>query len=171
MVVIVEGIDRVGKTTLVDRLKSEFGFESIKQNRIGGNSPCGEVNSLMNVGRSIGTADILCSDIVDKNVVFDRFHWTDAVYGKLERHDFVPYMYVPVIEAIMKNKKEKFLIVKVDPTDISWSSKQHGKSLTDHQELFCKLYEECTLDKITCTYETYQVVIDEISRRLRHGQK
>jgi thymidylate kinase len=83
MIVIVEGIDRVGKTTLCDKLKDK-GFIIFKD--IWFLHKFIKDKATFSVGKLDATLSFL--QVLyeqDLNVVCDRLHLTEYVYGTLER--------------------------------------------------------------------------------------
>lgn len=180
MVIIIEGIDRVGKTTLANMLSERFNIPIYKQERIGGNEI--QLNmSCRNNGRLMKSSNLLMNytrarTLVDfwnwmgynENIIMDRFHWTEAVYGFVDRHNPEVRTMMENIEAEMLKQKDKYLIIQVMPVDIKWSSRQHGSDLTRHQKEFDDLYNKSKMNKYRCTYFSYDMCIDEVERRLNN---
>lgn len=180
MVIIIEGIDRVGKTTLANMLSERFNIPIYKQERIGGNEI--QLNmSCRNNGRLMKSSNLLMNytrarTLVDfwnwmgynENIIMDRFHWTEAVYGLVDRHSPEVRTMMENIEVEMLKQKDKYLIIQVMPVDIKWSSRQHGSDLTRHQKEFDDLYDKSKMNKYRCTYFSYDMCIDEVERRLNN---
>lgn len=89
MILIVEGANRAGKSTMIDYLKKladnsgvEFVLynERINKNEHAGTTPEGMYAYAKNV---IG--DLLKQDTNEKLIVFDRFHISEFVYGEAFR--------------------------------------------------------------------------------------
>lgn len=89
MIVILEGVNRVGKTTLADRLE-QFGYMRFKDNSINEipeeidrQSYCrGGLNGMVNMLKFVPEST---------NLVFDRFHLTELAYGFVERSYVADY--------------------------------------------------------------------------------
>jgi hypothetical protein len=96
----------------------------------------------------------------------DRFHWTEAVYSLVDRHNPEVMTMMKNIEAEMFKHKDKYFIIQVMPVDIKWCSRQHGSDLVRHQKEFDKLYKESKLNKYRCTYSSIDMAVNEIYRRL-----
>ena len=171
MIIIIEGIDRVGKTTLAQKLSGEFGIPILKQERIGGNEQSTDDSALINYGRAVGLIDFWNWEGFNQNIIVDRFHWTEAVYSLVDRKNTRPMQYLPFVEAYMQKQIDKYLIIQVMPVDIKWCNRQHGSDLSRHQKEFDKLYAESKLNKYRCTYYSYNLCMDEIERRLRGNGK
>lgn len=147
MFVVVEGIDRVGKTTLCQMLERN-GFITLKDafgrviSNVGAQSRICTDNDeqfpMYSVGK-IDTAIQYIKSLNDKgfNIVADRLHLTELVYGTVERP------YVPRDDKIFKLDRmisEMFdrdaMLVLVTPTNIHDASKRAGKDLSSHSEMF-----------------------------------
>lgn len=169
MVIIIEGIDRVGKTTLAEKLSERFNIPIMKQERIGGNNQTSTDNALINYGRAVGLVDVFNSDWFTQDIIMDRFHWTEAVYSDVERGNFEQYQRMNTVERQMLQKKDKYLIIQVMPVDIKFSSRQHGSDLTKHQYEFDRIYESSQMNKYRTSFYSYDLAISEVERRLKNG--
>lgn len=170
MIIIIEGIDRVGKTTLAQKLSGEFGIPILKQERIGGNEQSTDDSALINYGRAVGLIDFWNWEGFNQNIIVDRFHWTEAVYSLVDRNSPEVRTMMENVEAEMLKQKDKYLIIQVMPVDIKLSSRQHGSDLVRHQKEFDDLYDKSKLNKYRCTYYSYGACIDEVERRLNNGK-
>ena len=171
MIAIIEGIDRVGKTTLANLIHEKYNMPILKQERIGGNSTDSGFIMAMNYCRTINLIDFWNWDHFTDDIIIDRFHWTEAVYGLVDRHDDRSMSNVNAVEDLMHECLDKYLIVYVEPTDIKWSSEQHGSDLSEHVAAFDRLYEQCSLHKCRCTHESYDNVLHMIERMMNNGKK
>lgn len=149
MVIIVEGIDRVGKTTLVNMLHEVTGFPVYK------NNTSFKLENMDNENETDKMIKMLqICQLTNANIIFDRFHWTDMVYGVIQRR----YDY----DIAMKNKtliedmliKMGAMIILVKPTDVMRSSEEHGESLLYHNDLFGTLYDQSAMLKYPCRFPT-----------------
>ena len=180
MIIIIEGIDRVGKTTLANKLSEQYNIPIYKQERIGGNdiqlnleragNMLKESNVVMNYCRARTLVDFWNWSGFKENIIMDRFHWTEAVYGLCDRNSDEPMRMMEAIERQMLEQKDKYLIIQVMPVDIKTSSRQHGYDLTRHQKEFDRLYNMSKLNKCRCSYYSFEVAIEEVSRRLKEWQ-
>lgn len=153
MVIIVEGIDRVGKTTLVNMLHKATGFPVYKNNT---EFKLENMDNENETDKMIKMLQICALGNVD--IIFDRFHWTDTVYGCLQRGYLLntALQNKDKIEGVLAEMKAVVCLVR--PTDIVNSSKQHGCDLHRHSDLFNMLFNESQLDKIGCTFPTLKDV-------------
>ena len=156
MIIIVEGIDRVGKSTLCEMLTKEFNIPIHKHN---GYLKYSELKNTEETDKVLSMLEIL--NETNGDIIFDRLYFSDYVYGLIER-DY------PIREAalnlIMLDKyasemKDVFLIY-VLPTDVERSSREHGKDLKQYDNLFSVAFKDSRIEnKFRCTYNTlYEVV-------------
>ena len=178
MIIIIEGIDRVGKTTLANKLSERFGIPIYKQERIGGN----EINlSPIRSGKTLAATNMYVNYIrakslvefwnwsgFNQHIIMDRFHWTEAVYSYIERNSVEQMHNMEHIENDMLKQKDKYLIIQVMPVDMNWCNRQHGSDLSQHQKEFDRLYAESKMNKYRCTYYSYDMCINEVERRLNN---
>ena len=148
--VIVEGIDRVGKTTLVNQLK-EFGYIDFKDHFT--------ITSGVNVMADISygkceTAINFLVSMVKKGyrVVMDRCYLTEVVYG-------LEFYRAPKVGKILqlqdwlhKELGDKALLVYVKPDNIYWSNDEAHYDQTAMSERFDMFVEDSPLDKVVCDF-------------------
>ena len=170
MIIVIEGIDRVGKTTLCNMLSSQLDIAVFKDSRMvelenipsyqKADAAVSSMNTIVNMYEQLYAS-------CDLSIVLDRFHATEYVYGTLERNSFV-YKANEYFEAIEKRLEEQdYLFVLVKPTDIKESSKQHGKNLEMYETAFEALFEKIPEEyKIKTDYNHLNEVVAEIKRRI-----
>ena len=161
MIIIVEGIDRVGKTTLCNALSKATGIPIYKHhNAVMSYSDMDNYNETDKMLQLIDVCNITKSDII-----FDRFHFSDYVYGILERD----YESVSAIEhlKLIDNvlRKSNALLLLMQPTDIKRSSEEHGKDLTPYFKLMQNAYRLSTMNMIMCNYNSMQDIVDYVKER------
>lgn len=153
MVIIVEGIDRIGKSTLCKKLSEKLGFPIYKEIGVEKKSREGNIRSQMSLLSLCQTTNC--------DVIFDRLFASEFVYGVLER-DYV------VVEAIKDFQEALNVLAKIPDViyigmhaiDVGKSSKEHGKDLSEHDKLFAmtnrfvkeKLSEKPDARVIFCNY-------------------
>ena len=166
MIVVVEGIDRVGKTTLVDNLV-ENGFIDIKDKFL-----VSEVPNIIKYddfpAYSLGKCEsfVVLAEKLDKegkNVVIDRLHLTELVYGAIDRAGRVSEVGCLTLDCLLA--KMGALLCLVNPTDINFSSEMAGRQLKEHNKLFSYYYSLSSMDKISCDYSTLDAALNEIITR------
>ena len=146
--IIVEGIDRVGKTTLVNLLKEKTGWPVLDDSYLYETEDMRK-DKRVNVEK-IKTIVNFARDVSDKFIV-DRLHWSEMIYGYCDRgYDNV----VPVLDIEDELVKVGAKIILVVPTDIESSSKQHGKDLSKHAKIFEAVFDDSKMKKFRCDYNT-----------------
>lgn len=162
MLIIVEGIDRVGKTTLINLIHKKINFPIYRHI---GERDFNKIDNEVETDKFMQILEI-CK-LSESNIIFDRFHWSDFVYGCLQRN------YDEVNAVINKSVVEDFLqelhavIILVKPTDIVSSSKQHGIDLTKHEQLFEHVFDNSSLNKFACTYENLDDAVNWVCSELQ----
>lgn len=155
MLIIIEGIDRVGKTTLCNKLKEELGFPIFKE----AHDEVLAVRSdemIMNYG-SMKTL-INLEKVIKFNAILDRFDWSERIYGQLSK-GYDNIYFDKLIKHSLEEIKDDIVYVYVEPTNLTKSSREHGSSLKKHKEAFDKAYEECKFKKAKCNYNSINNVV------------
>lgn len=162
MIIIVEGIDRVGKTTLCNKLSEELNIPIYKhsQNFIDYSS----MDNTRETEKMICMLDICKA--ADMNIIFDRFHFSDYVYGIIERkYDRVlATKNLLMIDSVLARMNAIMIIMQ--PTDLASSSEQHGKDLTPYFELMAKAHAISSTFIYTCDYNHIDDMVKEVKELL-----
>ncbi len=156
MIIIVEGIDRVGKTTLCNK----FNIPIYKHKR----SNYSEMKNDIETDIMLQLIDLY--KLLGGNIIFDRFHLSDFVYGVLERN----YSLSDAdnnFKQIESELKDNAILIYIEPTDIEWSSAKHGSDLTAHHQLMELLFHNSILKKYNCTFDTIDDIVKEIINEYR----
>lgn len=159
MIIIVEGIDRVGKTTLCNKLSGEFGIPIHKYKGI---ISYDKMSNAEETDKTLGLIQLLQETNAD--IIFDRSYLTDYVYGIIERkYDKLPALaHFYMIDEVLENMKDVFLIY-VLPVDIKKSNYEHGKDLQKYDDMFYEMFKESKIkNKYRCTYNSFNMAIDFI---------
>lgn len=159
MIIIVEGIDRVGKTTLCNKLKDIFGIPILHHESTISNYKKDNENE---TDKSLLTLEI-CK-ITNSSIILDRFHLSDFVYGMIERNYDIDIAVgnFKKIDYDISDMDDVFLIY-VLPTNIKESSNQHGKDLSIYDKEFYDLFKHSKIkNKWRCTYNTLNEAIEFI---------
>ena len=167
MIIIIEGIDRVGKTTLANKLSSELNIPVFKKDRICGNEAKDEEAAAFNYGNAAGLVDMWNWTGFKQNVIVDRFHWTESVYGQVERGVNDSRYYMGLIEERMLLRKNKYLMIYMRPTSIERSSEEHGKDLSEHLKRFDELATNTQLSLIVGDYNQIDEIVKTVKEILK----
>ena len=163
MIIIVEGIDRVGKTTLCNKLSEKFGIPIHKYKGV---LSYNEMDNYNETDKILISFQILKE--TKSSIILDRMQFSDYVYGVLERNysiEDAKHNFEKIDNAIC-NEDDVFLIYML-PTDIEESSRQHGKDLSVYDEEFYYLFKKSNIkNKFRCTYNTMDEAIMFIETRI-----
>lgn len=126
-IIVFEGIDRVGKTSLANLMCGELHKLSIFKHDES-MVPYSKMNSNNESDKMLQLLSM--AEMFECDVIFDRFHMSDFVYGVLNRsYDFSEAMNnFKVVDRKLASLNSVLVFVK--PIDIGLSSKKHGKDLT-----------------------------------------
>lgn len=180
MIIIVEGIDRVGKTTLVNKIAEECrikpfidsylkftyydekveDFVEVEGNRNNIVANTEKINSLVNFFEQF-------SDNIG-NVLLDRFHLSEVVYGISDR-DYVSLEAFDMIDKRLA--KLNALIIYVEPKNLVWSSEQHGSSLSKHLNYFEDFIHRTECEVIRCNFDTLNEAVFKVKRRMANDSR
>lgn len=158
MIVIVEGIDRVGKSTFC-RILQGRGYKLLDSKiHTYQSNVSAEIYDRLQEERTVAQAQLL--SLLDKSekIVIDRFHLSQAVYGLYERGR-TTWSHMQLLEEFISHNS---ILVYIRPTNIDKSSIQHGKDLSKHAEYFDTLYDMSSLNKVTGTYETLDSLLTQV---------
>lgn len=163
MIVIVEGIDRVGKTTLCEKLQSK-GFVILKDSIEGFAKEKKEIMakaSLAKIDTTFAFLHLLNDQGV--NVVVDRLHLTELVYGKCDRNGYVCDDDVRDLEReffeLMGNNA---LLVLVDTDFVTGASERAERDLSKHHSLFKSYYQLSPMMKMRTNFNELDEAVSKI---------
>lgn len=157
MIIIVEGVDRVGKTTLCEKLAKVTGYKIFRDDtRYFGNHKDAYINT-----EKINTLQCLIDNGVVKDIILDRYHFTEFVYGYFDRE----YCNIAMqdIDKRLSNLGHEVLLLYVKPENVILSSIEHGRNLREHNKLMCKLFNASEIKtKIDLKYRDIDDVVDVV---------
>lgn len=168
-VIIVEGVDRVGKTTLVNKLHSKLSGFKVYKNKDTALMKLEDFDCTNEADKMIKLLRMI--KLLDGNVIFDRFYLTDAIYGITER-GYDPNTSAKAVVAIEKALMSLFgadnvYLVIMKSEDIIESSCQHGKDLTEYEQAFLQqAYLNLIRNVIIAEYGTIDEVVDFLCDKL-----
>ena len=167
MIIIIEGIDRVGKSTLCKELSSKFNIPIYQHI---GKRDLNEIKSNSETEKNLQILEI-CR-LTNAFIIFDRLQFTECVYGIVQRgYEEKEAMenFKKTDEFIVKNLADAILIL-VSPTDIKRSSEEHGRDLSEHNILFDLLYEKSAIkNKFNCTYKNLFEAVEFVSAKINEN--
>lgn len=192
MVIIVEGIDRVGKTTLCDMIEHKYreSVPNLMRFRDDTRYVLNYMNMQVNTEK-INTLQNLLEVGIISNIILDRYHITEFVYGGIERAYRNLDMYD--IDRRLANLAKpdtpqegeegydeidsgmtftgkvwnEVILIYVMPVDIKLSSKEHGYNLERHLKWYDDFYDNTEIkNKIKVDYKTLEDALDFIDEVL-----
>lgn len=161
MIVIIDSIDRVGKTTLATKLSEALNGKIYKHSEK--NKGYCKMTDDGETAAMLAMIDMYAL-YPENTIIFDRFHLSNYVYGRIHRN-YDETTALQNFDKIDENLAEldNVYLVKVNPTDIERSSREHGSSLVEHQKLFDFLYNRSKIEnKFECDYNTMDEVVSKI---------
>lgn len=161
MIIVVEGIDRVGKTTLINKLVKECGFKLFKHDEF--SYPYQNMDNDNETDKMYQLLKMIKLINRDADIIFDRFAWSDYVYGIVSRNYYKGSAQVNLkaIEILLNDLNA--LTIYVGPTDIRRSEREHGSSLQEHLVLFNEIFDKTVLrDIYVCNYDTIDQVVNDV---------
>lgn len=167
MIIIIEGIDRVGKTTLANKLSIELGIPIFKKSRVCGNNAVDEKTTAFNYGNATGLVDLWNWKDFKQDMIVDRFHWTESVYSQVDRHLTESKYYMGLVEERMLLRKNRYLMIYMRPTSIERSSEEHGSDLSEHLKLFDELASNTKLGLITSDYNQIDTIVNIVKELMK----
>lgn len=162
MIIIIDSIDRVGKTTLANKLSERLNGRIYKHAiKNGDYSEMRDDSETCAMFALINLATVYNDHIT----IFDRFHLSNTIYGMLNRkYDAITSSRnFNSIDKALAELGDDVVLIKVNPTDINRSSSEHGSDLTPYFELFNTLFDN---SKIKNKYEINYYGIDDLVEQL-----
>lgn len=152
MIIIVDGIDRVGKTTLCNLLSESLDYPISKDDV---RYALTYDDMLIGTEKNNTFVNLIEQGCL-KNIIFDRFHFTEFTYGVIERG----YINTFMIDIDKRLSNLNVLLILVKPTDVNFSSNEHGKSLNKHNAVFNALFECSQIkNKIVTDYTKFDETV------------
>lgn len=157
-IIVVEGIDRVGKTTLVNRIVNWFETDPyIKFNVFKHKEsyfPYEKMDSHNEADKMLQLIEMV--ELCNGNVIFDRFHLSEFVYGICNRnYSFkTAYLNRSIVDDMLCRAGAVLAYVK--PTSVVQSSVWHGSDLTMHDKLMQASFCDSDMKKIETDFDEIQ---------------
>lgn len=161
MIIVVEGIDRVGKTTLCKKLQESLGFSLYKHH---GDFDYSKMDNDNETDKMLQMLEV--AKIGNANIIFDRFHWSDFVYGMNERKYDIDNAVLNTKKIDKKLNELNSIIILIKPTDLEESSRQHGKDLKFYEIMFECLCEASKVNAYQCDYNTMDEIVQKIKEKI-----
>ncbi len=162
MIIIVDSIDRVGKTTLCNKLAESLNAKIYKHSE--GHKRYCDMTDENETSTMIAMLD-LYKLYPENKIIFDRFHLSNTIYGVLQRGYDIKNAIdnFKSIDSVLSNL-DNVVLIKVNPTDINRSNNEHGSDLSEHLNMFNKLYNFSNIkNKFECDYNSIDDTVNKIN--------
>jgi thymidylate kinase len=142
MIIILEGVNRVGKTTLAQYLQNKYNITYF-------NDRCFIDNTRSDVSRvmqDIKTATIANFNLLKclkEDIIVDRFHLTEFVYGYMDRNYYAGYFYD--LDAELSKIGAKLILLT---DDISEINKRASRNMIQHFTMMNNAFDASLMNKI-----------------------
>lgn len=151
-IIIVEGIDRVGKTTLVKKIEEWFETDPwLKFRTFKHHESVVQYDKMDNDNETDKMLQLVeMVELCSGNVIFDRFHMSDFAYGLCDRkYGYLKACFnIRLLDDALCNAGA--VLVYVKPTSLDESSSKHGNDLKAHDMLMDVAFKMSDMKKI-CT--------------------
>ena len=148
MVIIIEGLDRTGKTTLANKLSERFNIPIYKKDREEFGDTLKE-DELINLGDSIATVKLFNSELFKgRHVILDRFHWSEYVFNMVDRCAILGEKYLNLVYEEMNNNPSNYIVIHMHPTNLlrCVNDDEYGRGI----ERFAEYYKYFCLAQFFC---------------------
>lgn len=151
-IIIVEGIDRVGKTTLVNKIVEELNYSKfVPLNKISDRT---EVIETEKTYATLSVLKLLKND----RIIIDRFHLSEFIYGFADRG--YANKECENMDKILSELNA--LLIYVRPTDLKKSITEHGSDLQEHHIMFELIFKASRMRKVVCDYNSLDAIVESL---------
>ena len=170
MIVILEGLERTGKSTIAEILENNFGFIRFKDHN---HLRFMDLKSIAN--RLDSTLSMLVSlDKAGKNIVLDRFHISELIYGTNDRgypdYDFDHIYYIDEVLSHL-NTKLYLLERNVNNEYVEAFPREVNESeLLEYQKKFRYAFDKSYIEN-KCIYNTSEMSFYDVAKDIANFSK
>ena len=170
MIVILEGLERTGKSTIAEILENNFGFIRFKDHN---HLRFMDLKSIAN--RLDSTLSMLVSlDKAGKNIVLDRFHISELIYGTNDRgyrdYDFDHIYY---IDEVLSHLNTKLYLLERDVNNEyveAFPRKVNESGLLEYQKKFRYAFDKSYIEN-KCIYNTSEISFYDVAKDIANFSK
>ena len=170
MIVILEGLERTGKSTIAEILENNFGFIRFKDHN---HLRLMDLSSIAN--RLDSTLSMLVSlDKAGKNIVLDRFHISELIYGTNDRgyrdYDFEHIYYID--EVLSKLNTKLYLLERNVNNEYveAFPRKVNESGLLEYQKKFRYAFDKSYIEN-KCIYNTSEMSFYDVAKDIANFSK
>lgn len=157
MILIIEGIDKVGKSTLQNRLAAEFNLCKLPNPSLLEHTEELEAGIIDHNIKFMEKYGSLCAGFV-----VDRLHISELVYGKLRRNYESRYF----DEFDNRLKALGAIIIYMEPVDFIKTERLHGDCLCKDSEEFDKAIRRTKCEVVKTNYKGTEDLVKWLSNYL-----
>ena len=141
--IIVEGVDKIGKTTMCGTLATHLDVHIYKR-------PSDEFDFTRLVCGGVGLETCKLLSHLRKtgaSIIFDRLHLSEYVYGKINRHydEMDNLCWFDAMEDFMQGLDVTLILGR--PCDLGFTNRAHGSDVRPYDEAFVKIFERSRIKK------------------------
>ena len=168
MIVIAEGIDRVGKTTFCRELSKDTYWPIYKHdNKQFDYKLMDNMNETDKMLQLLDLYDSLNEQlVVGSGIIFDRFHFSDFAYGCSARKDYNESVafdnFISIEKRLLAMQETVVLVLMYDSKGTMRASIEHGSNLDEIDKSMKRLYKASKLRKMMVEYKDILKAIDAI---------
>ena len=170
MIVILEGLERTGKSTVAEILENNFGFIRFKDHN---HLRFMDLKSIAN--RLDSTLSMLVSlDKAGKNIVLDRFHISELIYGTNDRgyrdYDFDHIYY---IDEVLSHLNTKLYLLERNVNNEyveAFPRKVNESGLLEYQKKFRYAFDKSYIEN-KCIYNTSEMSFYDVAKDIANFSK
>ena len=170
MIVILEGLERTGKSTIAEILENNFGFIRFKDHN---HLRFMDLKSIAN--RLDSTLSMLVSlDKAGKNIVLDRFHISELIYGTNDRgytdYDFDHIYY---IDEVLSHLNTKLYLLERDVNNEyveAFPREVNESELLEYQKKFRYAFDKSYIEN-KCIYNTSEMSFYDVVKDIANFSK
>ena len=170
MIVILEGLERTGKSTIAEILENNFGFIRFKDHN---HMRLMDLSSIAN--RLDSTLSMLVSlDKAGKNIVLDRFHISELIYGTNDRgyrdYDFDHIYY---IDEVLSHLNTKLYLLERNVNNEyveAFPRKVNESGLLEYQKKFRYAFDKSYIEN-KCIYNTSEMSFYDVAKDIANFSK
>lgn len=170
MIVILEGLERTGKSTVAEILENNFGFIRFKDHN---HLRFMDLKSIAN--RLDSTLSMLVSlDNAGKNIVLDRFHISELIYGTNDRgYQDCDFDHIYYIDEVLSHLNTKLYLLERNVNNEYvevFPSKVNESGLLEHQKKFRYAFDKSYIEN-KCIYNTSEMSFYDVAKDIANFSK
>ena len=170
MIVILEGLERTGKSTIAEILENNFGFIRFKDHN---HLRFMDLKSIAN--RLDSALSMLVSlDKAGKNIVLDRFHISELIYGTNDRgyrdYDFDHIYYIDEVLSHLNTKLYLFERNVNNEYVEAFPRKVNESGLLEYQKKFRYAFDKSYIEN-KCIYNTSEMSFYDVAKDIANFSK